>query len=330
MNWDDVDALCRVVEHGGTLYRFAMTTLHEGPADPENGKRQEPDASFTGSQYHRQLGSRELWLVLSRYRDKEGYWSNGCRIYDFEATAALPLEELTALMGGAKAELNLATAEQALARLTGPAALADAQLAVVTKQAALDDALDALTGLNQPNVDYYATTLDDAQRAYDTAVANAQLITTGSRSQEQAVANAEYAVELAQGKLNDAIRWYGEGSEKAVAAQATLALAQADLEAARLALQVATSNQEKTVSTAAAALETALAARDWASAPQKLQPRCQYSGTALPLAKNAKVTALSRHDHGRKLRMDVVRACFASGAMLSVLSPAATSVRKRV
>ena len=52
-----------------------------------------------------------------------------------------------------QAELNLATAEQALARLTGPAALADAQLAVVTKQAALDDALDALTGLNQPNVD---------------------------------------------------------------------------------------------------------------------------------------------------------------------------------
>ena len=145
-----------------------------------------------------------------------------------------------------QAELNLATAEQALARLTGPAALADAQLAVVMKQAALDDAQDALTGLNQPDVDYYATTLDDAQRAYDTAVAN-----------------AEYAVELAQGKLNDAIRWYGEGSEKAVAAQATLALAQADLEAARLALQVATSNQEKTVTDAAAALETAQANYDY-------------------------------------------------------------------
>lgn len=156
-----------------------------------------------------------------------------------------------------QAELNLATAELALARLTGPAAIADAQLAVVTKQAAFDDAQDALTSLNQPNVDYYAAALDDAQRAYDTAVANAQLVTTGSRSPEQAVANAEYAVELAEGKLNDAIRWYGEGSEKAVAAQATLALARADLEAARLALQVATSNQEKTVTDAAAALETA-------------------------------------------------------------------------
>lgn len=162
-----------------------------------------------------------------------------------------------------QAELNLATAEQNLARLTGPAVLADAQLAIVTKQAALDDAQDALTGLNQPDVDYYATTLDDAQRAYDTAVANAQLVTTGSRSQEQAVANAEYAVELAQGKLNDAIRWYGEGSEKAGAAQASLALAQADLEAARLALQVATSNQEKTVTNAATALETAKANYDY-------------------------------------------------------------------
>ncbi len=64
-----------------------------------DSKRQEPDASFAGSQYHRQLGGRELWLVLSRYRDKDGYWANGCRIYDFEATTALPLEELTALMG---------------------------------------------------------------------------------------------------------------------------------------------------------------------------------------------------------------------------------------
>lgn len=64
-------------------------------------KRQEPDASFTGSQYRKQIGSRTLWLVLSRYRDHEGYWSNGCRIYHFEAPAALPLDELTALMGKA-------------------------------------------------------------------------------------------------------------------------------------------------------------------------------------------------------------------------------------
>lgn len=72
--------------------------ITKGIAD---SKRQEPDATFTGSQYRRQIGSRTLWLVLSRYRDKEGYWSNGCRIYHFEAAAPLPLAELTALMGKA-------------------------------------------------------------------------------------------------------------------------------------------------------------------------------------------------------------------------------------
>ncbi len=158
-----------------------------------------------------------------------------------------------------QAELNLATAQQSQAKLSSASALAEAQLAVVTRQAALDDAQGALSALNQPDVDYYAGAVTDAQRAYDTAMANAQLVTTGSRSQEQAVANAEYALELAQGKLNDAIRWYGADSEKAAAAQAALELAQSDLEASRLALQVATANQEKSVSDAAAALETAQA-----------------------------------------------------------------------
>ena len=66
-----------------------------------DSKRKEPDATFAGSQYHRTVAGRELWLVLSRYRDKDGYWSNGCRIYHFEAATALPVEELTALMGKA-------------------------------------------------------------------------------------------------------------------------------------------------------------------------------------------------------------------------------------
>ncbi|WP_088309836.1 hypothetical protein [Novosphingobium sp. B 225] len=62
-------------------------------------KRDEPDATYTGGQYRKMVGGRSLWMVLSRYRDSEGYWSNGCRIYHFEATAALPGDELTQLMG---------------------------------------------------------------------------------------------------------------------------------------------------------------------------------------------------------------------------------------
>ncbi len=65
----------------------------------KEAQRQEPDATYTGSQFHRRIGMRDLWMVHSRYRDKEGYWSNGCRIYDFDAKAPLPLAELTALMG---------------------------------------------------------------------------------------------------------------------------------------------------------------------------------------------------------------------------------------
>ncbi|HRE26936.1 MAG TPA: HlyD family efflux transporter periplasmic adaptor subunit, partial [Anaerolineales bacterium] len=84
-------------------------------------------------------------------------------------------------------------------------------------------------------------------------------MTIGSKSQEQAVANAAYAVELAQGKLNDAIRWYGADSDKAAAAQATLALAQSDLAAAQIALQVAVANQENAVADAGAALADAQA-----------------------------------------------------------------------
>lgn len=63
------------------------------------GLRDEPDASYSGTQFHKIVGSRELWMVQSRYRDSEGYWSNGCRIYHFEARAPLLGDELAVLMG---------------------------------------------------------------------------------------------------------------------------------------------------------------------------------------------------------------------------------------
>lgn len=65
----------------------------------EAALKDEPDSTVSGAQFSRQLGGRTLWLVTSRYQDKEGYWGNGCRIYDFDAAAPLPLETLVALMG---------------------------------------------------------------------------------------------------------------------------------------------------------------------------------------------------------------------------------------
>lgn len=61
----------------------------------------EPEAKVSGAQFTRTLAGRTLWLVTSRYQDKDGYWGNGCRIYDFDAAAPLPLDLLVALMGKA-------------------------------------------------------------------------------------------------------------------------------------------------------------------------------------------------------------------------------------
>lgn len=65
----------------------------------EAALKDEPGSTVSGAQFSRQLGGRTLWLVTSRFQDKEGYWGNGCRIYDFDAAAPLPLETLVALMG---------------------------------------------------------------------------------------------------------------------------------------------------------------------------------------------------------------------------------------
>lgn len=65
----------------------------------EAALKDEPDAEVSGAQFSRQLGGRTLWLVTSRYQDREGYWGNGCRVYDFDAASPLPLETLVALMG---------------------------------------------------------------------------------------------------------------------------------------------------------------------------------------------------------------------------------------
>ena len=59
----------------------------------------EPDARLAGAQFRRKVGQRQLWLALSRYQDAEGAWSNGCRMYDFDAAAPIAPAALEALMG---------------------------------------------------------------------------------------------------------------------------------------------------------------------------------------------------------------------------------------
>jgi hypothetical protein len=57
------------------------------------------DAKIAGANFRRSLGGRELFLIVSRYEDKTGFWGAGCRLYDFAATAPADPATLEAWMG---------------------------------------------------------------------------------------------------------------------------------------------------------------------------------------------------------------------------------------
>ncbi|HEX8622114.1 MAG TPA: hypothetical protein VF718_09090 [Allosphingosinicella sp.] len=57
------------------------------------------DGKVAGANFHRTLGGREVFLIVSRYEDRTGFWGSGCRLYDFEAPAPLDGAALEALMG---------------------------------------------------------------------------------------------------------------------------------------------------------------------------------------------------------------------------------------
>ena len=59
----------------------------------------EKDGIVTGATYRRKSGANDLFLIVSRYQDKSGYWGSGCRLYDFEAAAALDGKLLEIWMG---------------------------------------------------------------------------------------------------------------------------------------------------------------------------------------------------------------------------------------
>jgi hypothetical protein len=57
------------------------------------------DGKVAGANFRRTLGGREVFLIVSRYEDKTGFWGAGCRLYDFEAAAPLDGPALEAWMG---------------------------------------------------------------------------------------------------------------------------------------------------------------------------------------------------------------------------------------
>jgi hypothetical protein len=57
------------------------------------------DGKVAGANFRRTLGTRGIFLIVSRYEDKTGFWGAGCRLYDFEATAPLDGPALEAWMG---------------------------------------------------------------------------------------------------------------------------------------------------------------------------------------------------------------------------------------
>jgi hypothetical protein len=57
------------------------------------------DGTASGANFRRLLDGRTLFLIVSRYDDKSGFWGNGCRLYHFEAAAGIPDAELESWMG---------------------------------------------------------------------------------------------------------------------------------------------------------------------------------------------------------------------------------------
>lgn len=59
----------------------------------------EADGKIAGASFRRSVGRRDVFLIVSRYEDKSGFWGVGCRLYDFAATAPMGRAALEAWMG---------------------------------------------------------------------------------------------------------------------------------------------------------------------------------------------------------------------------------------
>jgi hypothetical protein len=59
----------------------------------------EKDGTSTGATFRRAISGQDIFLIVSRYQDKTGYWGSGCRLYHFEASKPLDGALLETWMG---------------------------------------------------------------------------------------------------------------------------------------------------------------------------------------------------------------------------------------
>lgn len=59
----------------------------------------EADGKVADHSFRRTLAGREMFLIVSRYEDRSGFWGAGCRVYDFAAAAPLDGAALEVWMG---------------------------------------------------------------------------------------------------------------------------------------------------------------------------------------------------------------------------------------
>ncbi|MCW3835328.1 hypothetical protein ACFQ1E_00265 [Sphingomonas canadensis] len=59
----------------------------------------EGEGTVTGSVFKRTHSGRAVFLFLSRFEDGEGYWGNGCRLYDFDAAEPMDFATVKSWIG---------------------------------------------------------------------------------------------------------------------------------------------------------------------------------------------------------------------------------------
>jgi hypothetical protein len=57
------------------------------------------EGKLYGATYRRSHAGRAVFLIVSRFEDKDGVWGNGCRVYDFDASEAIAPETAEAWIG---------------------------------------------------------------------------------------------------------------------------------------------------------------------------------------------------------------------------------------
>jgi RND family efflux transporter MFP subunit len=175
------------------------------------------------------------------------------------------LDDTDAKNQAAQAEFDLAQAQQELASLTSASALAAAQLEVVNKQIALEDAQKALNNLLTTDVSYYADTLAAAQRDYDTAAANLEMTNVGSGSELNALETAQKNADSAYTTWQHYIIWYGEHHGRTESAKEAYELAAENLRVAQLRYDLALASQQASLAEAQEALDASQANYNYAT-----------------------------------------------------------------